>query len=74
MVSSWRVQRLSLELLRQQVWGEWRATRLQECLPRLIRHLVTHPQQRGREHQETVVRSRLSGQRFTRPKPLEVTA
>lgn len=71
-VSSWRVQQLSLDLLRQQVWGEWTAARVHACVPRLIRHLVTHPRQRGREHQETEVRARLSGQRFTRPRPLGI--
>ena len=71
-VSSWRVQQVSLDLLRQQVWGEWTAARLRECLPRLVRHLVTHPRQGGRDHQETVVRAHFTGQRFTRLRPLTV--
>lgn len=69
-VSSWRVQQVSLDTLRQQVWGEWSQARVQECLPRLQRHLVTHPRRDGRVHQESEVRARLSGQRFTRPRPL----
>lgn len=68
-VSSWRVQQLSLQVLRQQVWGEWTEARLQQCVPRLVRHLVTQPRQDGRVHQETIVRERLSGRRFTRPRP-----
>jgi hypothetical protein len=67
-VSSWRLQQFSLDLLRQQVWGQWSAARLREVLPRLVRHLVSHPQ-RGREHQETVVRARLTGRRITPPRP-----
>jgi len=65
-VSSWCVQQLSLDLLRQQIWGEWTAARLQECLPRLVRHLVRRGRQGGREHQETKVRVQFSGQGFTR--------
>lgn len=70
-VSRWQVQQVSLEVLRQQVWGNWPAGRVQECLPRLIRHLVTHPRRDGREHQATVTRVRFSGQRFTRSRPLK---
>lgn len=55
-VSSWRLTQLSLDLLRQQVWGHWTEARLIACLPELVRHLVTHPRRDGREQQETVVR------------------
>jgi hypothetical protein len=67
-VSSWRVQQLSLDLLRQQVWGQWTASRLDAVLARLVRHLVTHPRA-DRQHQESVIRARLSGRRFTPPRP-----
>lgn len=68
-VSTWRVSQLSLEVLRGQVWGGWTAERLRECIPKLVRHLVTHPRQDGRVHQETVIRTRLTGQRLTPPRP-----
>lgn len=68
-VSTWRVQILSLDLLRQQVWGQWPADRVHARVPRLVRHLVTHPRA-DRVHQETVVRARLTGQRVTPPRPL----
>lgn len=68
-VSSWKVCQLSLEVLRGQVWGGWTAEKLRESIPKLVRHIVTHPRQDGREHQETVIRARLSGQRLTRPRP-----
>lgn len=70
--SSWRVQQLCLEMWRQQVWGEWTAQRQNECLSRRVRQMVTHPRQRGRDHQETVVRTRFSGQRLTRARPMAV--
>jgi hypothetical protein len=69
-VSSWRVSQLGLDLLRQQVWGQWTAERLRRCLRQLVRHLVTHPRERGREHQESVIRARLTGRRLTPPRPL----
>jgi hypothetical protein len=68
-VSSWRVSQLSLDLLRQQVWGQWTAERLRSCLQQLVRHLVTHPREQGREHQESVIRARLTGRRLTPPRP-----
>ena len=68
-VSTWRLCQLSLEVLRGQVWGSWTAERLRECIPKLVRHLVTHPRQDGRCHQETVIRARLTGQRLTPPRP-----
>lgn len=68
-VSTWRLCQLSLEVLRAQVWGSWTAERLKECIPKLVRHVVTHPRQDGRVHQETVIRTRLTGQRLTPPRP-----
>jgi hypothetical protein len=69
-VSMWSVQRLSLDLLRQQIWGQWTLERLRAVLPRLERHLVKHPRAGRYENQETQIRARLSGQRLTRPRPL----
>lgn len=68
-VSTWQLCQLSLEVLRGQVWGGWTAERLKESIPKLVRHLVTHPRRDGRVHQETVIRARLTGKRFTPPRP-----
>lgn len=62
-VSRWQVDVLSGELVRQAVLGHWTWERLQACLPRLQRFVVSHPRQR--EHQATVVVAWLSGVRRT---------
>jgi hypothetical protein len=58
-VSSWLLTGLGLDTLRQQVQGTWSQARLRVCLPRLRRFLVLTP--RRREHQETAVRTWLTG-------------
>jgi hypothetical protein len=58
-VSSWLLTALCLETLRQQVQGQWTATRLRVCLPRLQRFLVGS--RRRREHQESALRAWLAG-------------
>lgn len=58
-VSSWTLTVLSLETLRQQVLGTWSEARVQECLPRLRRFLVSRT---SRSHQESEVRAFLTGQ------------
>ncbi|MEO6625826.1 MAG: transposase, partial [Burkholderiaceae bacterium] len=58
-VSTWTLTVLGLETLRQQVVGTWSAARVQACLPRLQRFLVSRSQ---RPHQETEVRAFLRGQ------------
>ena len=58
-ISSWTLTVLGLETLRQQVVGSWSAARVQACLPRLVRFLVSRSQ---RQHQETEVRAWLLGQ------------
>lgn len=68
-VSTWTLCQLSLAVLRQQVQGQWSEGRVKACLTLLCRHLVRHPRQRGRVHQETQVRARLTGQRLTQPRP-----
>jgi len=57
-VSSWTLTVLGLETLRQQVVGSWSAARVQACLERLQRFLVSRSQ---RPHQETEVRAWLLG-------------
>lgn len=58
-ISSWTLTVLGLETLRQQVIGSWSEARVQACLPRLVRFLVSRAQ---RPHQETEVRAWLLGQ------------
>lgn len=64
-VSSWLLTGLSLDTLRQQVQGTWSEARLQACLPRLRRFLVSSP--RRRRHQESAVRAWLAFRAATRP-------
>jgi hypothetical protein len=71
-VSSWRLTAVCLDLLRQQVHGQWTAARLRACLPRLQRFLVSSP--RRRQHQETNVRAWLDQQSTTLPVPLQAAA
>jgi Transposase DDE domain len=65
-VSRWGVTVLSMELVRQQVRGQWSRARLLACLPRLARFVCLSP--RRRVHQETAVRAWLSKQ-FASPAP-----
>jgi hypothetical protein len=71
-VSSWRLTAVCLDLLRQQVHGQWTAARLRACLPRLQRFLVSSP--RRRQHQETSVRAWLDRQPTTLPVPRQAAA
>jgi hypothetical protein len=50
--SSWFVASLAVETLRQQVRGRWTLARLQACLPRLRRFLVSSPRQRSQQEAE----------------------
>jgi Transposase DDE domain len=64
-VSSWLLNGLGLDTLRQQVQGRWSEARLQTCLPRLHRFLCSRPRQRG--HQESTVRTWLAQRACARP-------
>jgi hypothetical protein len=66
-VSSWLLTELCLDLLRQQVRGQWSQARLRACLPRLQRFLCSRPRRRG--HQETDVRTWLERRRSAAPLP-----
>jgi hypothetical protein len=57
-VSSWLLTAVWLDLLRQQVRGQWSARRLRACLPRLSRFLRSSP--RCRVHQKTDIRAWLA--------------
>jgi len=63
-VSSWTLTVLSVDVLRQQVRGNWGQARLMVCLARLQRFL-TSPVRQDRAHQETAVRAWLE----RRPRP-----
>jgi hypothetical protein len=63
-VSTWTVTVLSLETLRQQVVGSWTEAGVRACLPRLRRFLVSRTR---RPHQETEVRTFLTGQSHRQP-------
>ena len=52
--SSWMLAGLSVATLRVQVRGHWTLSRLRECLPRLVRFLVSNP--RKRRQQEADIR------------------
>ena len=52
--SSWLLAGVSVQTLRVQVRGSWTVARLQACLPRLVRFLVSSP--RKRRQQEADVR------------------
>ncbi len=67
-VSSWLLTELCVELLRQQVRGQWSQARLRACLPRLQRFLCSRPRRR-RLHQETDVRTWLERRRSVPPMP-----
>jgi Transposase DDE domain len=54
-VSSWTLAAISLQSLKQAVWGGWTRHRFLMCLPWLRRYLCHHPRQRG--HQETEIRA-----------------
>jgi hypothetical protein len=56
MVSSWTLTLLSVDVLRQQVRGNWGQARLRSCLPQLQRFLTSRPR-RDRMQQETAVRA-----------------
>jgi len=70
-VSSWLLAGLSVQTLRQQVRGSWTLARLQECLPRLVRFLVSSP--RRRRQQEAELRHWLD-ERFSTPQLLQEAA
>ncbi len=71
-VSSWLLSGLSLETLRQQVFGSWSEARLQEYVPRLARFLC-RPSRR-RLHQESTIRAWLEQRAPTPPTPLPLAA
>ena len=71
-VSSWRLTAVCLDLLRQQVHGQWTAARLRACLPRLQRFLGSSP--RRRKHQETSVRAWLDWRPTALPLPRQAAA
>jgi DDE family transposase len=50
---------LGFDTLRQHVYGTWSQARVHTCLPRLCRFVVLSP--RRREHQETTIRTWLTG-------------
>jgi hypothetical protein len=58
-VSSWQLSRLSLDVLRQQVRGNWGQARLRACLTDLQRFLSSHKRE-DRIHQETELRAWLA--------------
>lgn len=63
-VSAWGLSQVLLATLCQAIRGSWTLARVQACLPRLQRYLVSHP--RGdRVHQATEVTAWLSGVRRT---------
>ena len=62
--SSWSLTVLSVDVLRQQVRGNWGQARLQSCLGQLERFLTGRVRQQ-RQHQETSMRAWL--ERLPRP-------
>lgn len=70
--SSWLLSGLSLETLRQQVFGSWSEARLQECVPRLARFLCSPP--RRRRHQESTIRAWLEQRAQPPPTPFLLAA
>lgn len=70
-VSSWLLAGLSVQTMRQQVRGSWSLARLQVCLPRLVRFLVSSP--RKRRQQEAEVRQWLVARLRSAP-PLQEAA
>jgi hypothetical protein len=69
--SSWLLASLSVQTLRQQVRGNWTVARLQACLPRLVRFLLSSP--RKRRQQEADVRQWLEARLHSAP-PLQQAA
>ena len=69
--SSWLLAGLSVETLRVQVRGRWTVARIQACLPRLVRFLVSSP--RKRRQQEAAVRQWLEARLCLAP-PLGTAA
>jgi hypothetical protein len=53
-ISSWTLNKLCLQVLKNQVLGQWSMARLRACIPRLLRFLTSI--QRNRLHQETDAR------------------
>lgn len=70
-VSSWVLASLSVATLRVQVRGSWTVARVRECLPRLVRFLVSSP--RKRRQQEADVRQWLEARLHSAP-PLQEAA
>jgi hypothetical protein len=68
-VSAWGVSTLLLDTIVHAIRGTWTLARLQACLPRLRRYLVSHPRE-DRPHQLTEVLAWLNGIRRTRRRPL----
>jgi hypothetical protein len=64
-VSSWLLTGISLDTLRQHVYGTWSQARVQTGWPRLRRFVVLSP--RRREHQETTIRAWLTGPALVLP-------
>jgi hypothetical protein len=50
--SSWLLAGLSVQTLRQQVHGSWTLARVRECLPQLVRFLVSSPRKRCQQEAE----------------------
>jgi hypothetical protein len=71
-LSSWLLHGLSVEVVRQQVRGQWSRARLQACLPHLVRFLCASP--RRRVHQETTVRAWLAKHLNAPPSRLSLAA
>jgi hypothetical protein len=69
--SSWLLAGLSVQTLREQVRGTWTLARIRECLPRLVRFLVSSP--RKRHQQEAELRQWLE-QRLRTSQPLWAAA
>lgn len=69
--SSWLLASLSVQTLRQQVHGSWSVARLQACLPRLVRFLLSSP--RKRRQQEADIRQWLEARLYSAP-PLQEAA
>lgn len=68
-VSMWGCCELVLTTLIGAIRGYWTLARIQACLPKLRRFLVTHPRDQ-REHQGSEVVAWLQGQRRTRARSL----
>jgi len=50
--SSWLLAGLSVQTLREQVCGSWTLVRVRECLPGLVRFLVSNPRKRRQQEAE----------------------